>query len=375
MKNILTKLKVQSGIFLSQNREAIEVSIKLARIGISFFQKKDFLERFDQVLSLTETIPAILNNTTNDIQKWMRQEGFVEYPLIIDQSFLRVILTDVKSKPIFTDHGDYYIYNISGIEFILQSQNYHSQSSKSGIFVKQKEFSQFKDLVFDYCKKYCQFHLQIFQKSGGNYYGNGGPWIYQELTLPSIVKNNKYLDKVQKSLDKNEKRTFCFHGPPGTGKTTIVNSIVNHFKFKAIKLSLNMDMYSLKNLQFLVDNFDYDALIIEDIDHSMHNADLLNFLESVKDLFKIVLITANVLDELNHALKRPGRIDEIILVSVLDEDVVKEILGKNVHLFEYVKHMPVAYIKEIVTRINIYGPEHELNFVSEMEDRFLDKED
>lgn len=127
-----------------------------------------------------------------------------------------------------------------------------------------------------------------------------------------------------KSFGRPYKRVYCLHGPPGTGKTSLVTAIASELD-RPLAI-FNVD--SLRDdtfLELLSDLPQGVALLFEDVDAlfksreggSLTFSTLLNSLDGVlHPRGSLVFMTTNHLDRLDPALRRPGRVDRMISVPL-----------------------------------------------------------
>merc|ERR1719433_1746793 len=119
------------------------------------------------------------------------------------------------------------------------------------------------------------------------------------------------------------KRSYLFHGVPGTGKTSLICALAGRFKRRVCFLnahnpnfsddSMKRAMDCLPNNSFLIME-DIDALFNQRVSMSRHSAltftGLLNTLDgSGHAKGQIVIMTTNFIDRLDDALIRAGRAD------------------------------------------------------------------
>ena len=118
------------------------------------------------------------------------------------------------------------------------------------------------------------------------------------------------------------KRGFLFHGPPGTGKSTLLRLIEERFieNFKGVVFLWNGDQ-SLKNIIECFRTFEADrplCIVVEDLDRVLMDCEheLLGVLDGQVALNNVVfLATTNFLEAIPERVKnRPSRIDRLVLV-------------------------------------------------------------
>lgn len=120
-------------------------------------------------------------------------------------------------------------------------------------------------------------------------------------------------------------RGYMFHGPPGTGKTSLVKALANHFNMDLWYIGL-ADLKSENSLMNLIGNVgSRSILLLEDIDTVKITQDrdsseqgtisvgsLLNSLDGVATPHGLVtMMTTNRFDVLDPALTRAGRMDMV----------------------------------------------------------------
>ncbi|MBU6430022.1 MAG: ATP-binding protein, partial [Cyanobacteria bacterium REEB65] len=125
-------------------------------------------------------------------------------------------------------------------------------------------------------------------------------------------------------------RGYLFEGPPGTGKTSVVKALANHFGLPLYYLPLG-DLQKDAELLGLIANVQpRSVLLFEDIDvfHAATKRDdenavslsaLLNALDGIwTPRGLITILTTNNRDVLDDALVRPGRINLTERFDVMD---------------------------------------------------------
>nr|XP_011462443.1 PREDICTED: mitochondrial chaperone BCS1-like [Fragaria vesca subsp. vesca] len=159
--------------------------------------------------------------------------------------------------------------------------------------------------------------------------------------LDRFVRRKNFYRKVGKAW----KRGYLLHGPPGTGKSSLVAAMANYLKFDVYDLELASVRGNSQLRNVLLSTTNRSILVIEDIDCSMdfQNRDLdlnppdpysgfyqnqkqekvtlsglLNFIDGLWSSCgdeRIIVFTTNHKDKLDPALLRPGRMDLHIHLS------------------------------------------------------------
>ncbi|MCX6077394.1 MAG: AAA family ATPase [Campylobacterales bacterium] len=145
---------------------------------------------------------------------------------------------------------------------------------------------------------------------------------YNPVATPFIDDVDDYIEKF---LNSNVP-VLILQGEPGTGKTTLVKYILKAMQERVLKKRDNFQvMYSFdENIFYMSDFYDYDVLVLEDINQVLHkNQDdgklnpinkFLSVTDGLISKYKKIIITTNIESkhQINQALLRPGRCYDVI---------------------------------------------------------------
>lgn len=200
------------------------------------------------------------------------------------------------------------------------------------LFFKLKYAESIVKLTYqDYNKdEYTDTHIFTCQDRYGGWRQTIKKKIRQS---PILASNNEYqelINDITRFLNNekwysergiNYKRGFLFTGPPGGGKTSCILSLAQHFKKHIYMLNLSSDEITDASFTDLISTLPKDAfLAIEDLGNKKDESKkktktitistILNVLDGLMTPDKLIFfITTNHPENIDDALKRPGRID------------------------------------------------------------------
>ena len=167
----------------------------------------------------------------------------------------------------------------------------------------------------------------------------------QKRSLDTLI--GKQHEKVIKDIEQFEKdsqfyidygipykRSYILHGPPGTGKTTLIRVVATKFGKTIFNLDINLPGLTDEALVSAVSKLPLNAMIIledigSDIGKKFQNSTLLNVLDGVCASYgNLIFMTTNNLksfqENVNPAFFRPGRIDQIFSISYSSKEEIED---------------------------------------------------
>ena len=138
------------------------------------------------------------------------------------------------------------------------------------------------------------------------------------------------------------RRGYLLHGPPGTGKTSLVTALASELHLNVCTLSLASPVVTDEKIHTLLAGVPQRSLLlIEDVDAFFRQRDaahaqvrlsfsgFLNALDGVATQEgNVLFMTTNHAEQLDPALIRAGRIDERVELGPCDDDQLRRLFLK-----------------------------------------------
>lgn len=255
---------------------------------------------------------------------------------------------------------------------------------RQGIYVSDKdEFNVIFRVLFK--EKYAGKKFFVFQSMDKLSDGYRNPMtivVDDEISISHSSRAEAFLTNLKKAKEKNINRSLMFYGPPGSGKSTLVRYCAYHLSDVILRIKMeHLHEFSSDDMKFVFGLIGPDALIIDDIDRNI-TPRFLEMLEGFNRNIPFTFLTANSKTNIDHALIRPGRVDEIFKISRLDEVTIKTLIGEcTPEEFDLLKVLPIAYLHEFRKRELYLGRSAALLSLQDLIDRsskaagFYDKGD
>uniref|UniRef100_A0A0D9XE95 AAA+ ATPase domain-containing protein n=1 Tax=Leersia perrieri TaxID=77586 RepID=A0A0D9XE95_9ORYZ len=161
------------------------------------------------------------------------------------------------------------------------------------------------------------------------------------------------------------KRGYLLHGPPGSGKSSLIAAMANHLRYDVFDLELTRVNTNADLRALLIQTTNRSLIVIEDIDCSLHltgdrgtkrrrlddddssdsDSDgenqrgkvtlsgLLNFTDGLWSCCgeeRIIVFTTNHVDGIDPALLRPGRMDVHVRLGACGAHAMRELVSRYV---------------------------------------------
>lgn len=174
-------------------------------------------------------------------------------------------------------------------------------------------------------------------------------------------------DRVSAFLAAGHNRAYLIDGPPGTGKSTAVTRVATRTGLRTLRVPVEYISDATSQEHFhgcaaisrLVSMLAPEIVIIHDLDRvpQQYQQNLLDLLEDLRRHTRVVFVTVNNRNALPAAVQRVARLDDHLVMPPLEEEFVRQLLGEHVEFLPAVRLWPVAYIADLLTRVETLGLE------------------
>ncbi|KAK1305360.1 hypothetical protein QJS10_CPB11g00647 [Acorus calamus] len=143
--------------------------------------------------------------------------------------------------------------------------------------------------------------------------------------LESFLKSRQYYHR----LGRVWKRSYLFHGPSGTGKSSFVAAMVRFLNYDVYDFDLGRNGADLKSL--LIGTTPRSLILVEDLDRYLNEhrlPELLNFMDGIVSCCgeeRVMVFTVNSRDGIDPAMLRPGRVDSHVYFPMCDFTAFKSL--------------------------------------------------
>ena len=288
------------------------------------------------------------------LTKWFEENQYHD-----DTNILNASSSRVKTKNVDLTFGEgNHFFNFQGTLFWIYRIRERSNDS-----FYDKEILTLSCFVFNKEKIKALLQLVSSRKTENTikvYYWSEKYWNFvlernkrplDSIYLNTNVKNNilTHLNNFEESKKYSEKiglphkTGLCFHGPPGTGKSSLAYALASHYNRDICMLSLS-DQTDETILKAVMELKPYSVLLIEDIDTFYQTLDrnlsktnashaeklslsgLLQALDGyLAPVGTIIIVTTNKPDILDPAIIRAGRIDLMVALDNWNQETLQNV--------------------------------------------------
>ena len=223
----------------------------------------------------------------------------------------------------------------------------------------------------------------LFEQRSGKFFSidwsnDKHTFLVEPLKFPDRLYKGEalnYIEDWKRFMASGIRRCVCLQGDPGTGKSTLTRTAAMQLNRRTVQVTSE----AFRRMQFthwktMISLISPEVLILDDIDRIYDLDEYLNRFEDAYYKVPLTLFTSNDLEEIPDAFKRPGRIDQILLLgdpspavrlSVLQEFAQMEGVGeipawKTPFMERLYSEYSGAYAVEYLRRVKVFGWEYEL---------------
>lgn len=180
------------------------------------------------------------------------------------------------------------------------------------------------------------------------------------------------IDRSKAFLDKGYNRSIMLYGIPGTGKSSAMRFVAKEFGKYSLRINVgDLDFLSSEDMILAIELLKPSTLMIDDFDRAINPSKFLTELEEFNNHVQLLMVSVNHIENLDDAVIRPGRFDDIVEVNMLDEAIVNKFIGDGIPdaIKNRLRRLPIAYVVEFHKRREVLGLERALGEVVDLEKR------
>lgn len=315
--------------------------------------------------------------TASPLAQYARQYGLVRYD---DASFVRIFF-GTKLRELFTigqssisDYVDMYIAKGDLGHFVFTKSTY-AENHDSIYYTAPK--INLSDAVQGLWLKYDgRLHANIVPSGYGQTLTEYDQFAVVETPLfgDAAARLARLRAVYFRCKAQGVQRSYMFHGPPGTGKTSFAMRLADELGEKTLKMNAaGLACVSVKELGQMLRHLAPDFLIVDDVDKVQAGNALPSLLEIVQQ-FKLegghtsLILTANAVSGFDKGLLRPGRIDtwlefklpelgerKAVITSYAEQLGVEISVDQVSDLADKTDTLSHDYLRELVTELRQCG--------------------
>jgi hypothetical protein len=352
---------------------------RMVRLGSDVFSAATSYIEKPTPLNAARAVFMVGKIIVDDLEVWPEDYFDDSWESPWPEDFTRIILKALKGKPVqvikTSDEAMLiHVHHFKGLKFGYVANKRHEYVPEVFVQVDALEEAKvvIKEELWRLMKNDNIVLRQVKVKSATAEAFNSISLEVDDAFRPMPSKRaGEYSLYLRKCIDAGVSRSVMLYGPPGTGKSTMARTIVESLGMKSFRIRVEDIAHIETSAVFeAISIFEPDAVILDDFDRSDMQAKLLETLEFFQQHVKLVIATVNNKNNLDEAILRPGRFDELLQIKQMDDDVVRAVLGEE-HAFAYdtVKDWPIAFIQEYVKRLRFMNPEEAASSVKELAQR------
>lgn len=318
----------------------------------------------------------ILTELIVDDSTYLNKETFSTLAILISKSTIPLLSRSMSESSFYSSTSDTYDLvrdvSIGYGSHIFKYKGCYLYAYRSKVDSGTKPYDRLRVLKFGFNKSLLKGLLNEAKSVGGTdivvKHLNDGWWTtggnITGCGLSNLILEDGTKELLTDHIDrfiarKNPvitKLTFLLHGKPGGGKTGLIRALANEYKRNVYALELSG--LNDATLRKAVNNVPKGSiLLIEDCDcisatvsRDTKSSDkpvltlggVLNALDGIVPLNDVLtFLTTNNIENLDDALIRTARVDEIVELPMVSKETVmrkvKELYGKDVHVTEDLK--------------------------------------